>query len=176
MTHDEALAQLKDISPMDASWWQALLEWLMIIGGAAIILGLVLFLTRLIWKETRKRQPVIAVNELRQTLETLARHGNVNKENILLLMGCLKMLAIRQAGRDAAAGLEGDAWLAWLDEHAKNGFAWQRDGGELLKQLYHPNPPPSSSQLLQQAAKAGLEWLTRLETPADAKGKTDAKR
>jgi uncharacterized membrane protein YraQ (UPF0718 family) len=184
MTHDEALAELKDISPMDVSWWQALLEWLLAIGAVVIGLGLCVFVGIWLYRMWKNHGPAQqAAGELRQRLERLALATQAGKPEALELMGCMKLLAIRHAGRDKIAGLEGDEWLTWLDKEMATKNLWQKQGGELIKQLYHPSPPPCPPAALHACVRAALEWLAQMESavspavkPATktTKGKPDA--
>ena len=55
----------------------------------------------------------------------------------------LRRIAIARLGRARAAGLSGERWLAWLQEHDPAGFAWTQLGQPLLTLPY---APPGSSQ------------------------------
>ena len=55
----------------------------------------------------------------------------------------LRRIAIARLGRAHVAGLSGESWLTWLQQHDPAGFDWPRFGKPLLTLPY---APPGSSQ------------------------------
>jgi hypothetical protein len=145
---------LRDIRSLDAiPWWPPALGWWFIVGFLLIV---VLFL----WY--KRRQYYYWRIEARHQLHALQKR--LLKENTKQIVAdfseLLRRIAIARYGRDTCAGLIGEDWLLWLQDHDPSGFAWI-DKGQLL--ISTPYAPPkatldvSSLKTLLEATKVWVE-------------------
>ncbi|MBK1645041.1 hypothetical protein CKO25_10330 [Thiocapsa imhoffii] len=82
----------------------------------------------------------------------------------------LRRIAMARLGREACAGLQGEAWLAWLTQHDPRGFSWSERARVLILGPYAPpehQPEAGTAQDLLHLIDAALAWVT----VADARGR-----
>jgi hypothetical protein len=153
MTHEEALAQLRDIQGMDITLWQFLLPY--VLGAIAlIVLG---FLAWRMWqKKPRKSDSPQAILRALQDATTLEPRAQAAMLQLLL-----KKHAIALHGRAAVAGLSDAQWLAWLDAHAPvKGFRWSDEASVLLRLPYQPTTAsPQDHAALAAIRTAATRWV-----------------
>ena len=80
----------------------------------------------------------------------------------------LRRVAMARLGREACAGLVGEAWLAWLAEQDPKGFDWRTRGRPLLDAPYAPPAPvrvadPSRAGPSGRAVEGLQDWLVLID-------------
>lgn len=157
----ELVTQLRDIKGLDVipAWPPAMGWWLL----AALIIVLVVLLILLI--KNLRRFPVGSWRrDARNQLRTLKRQASGMTVNQLAsdLSELLRRIAIAQFGRDQAASLNGEDWLAWLHKHDPAGFDWTSHGKLLLTLPYTPSGlHEAGKQQLYPLIDAALAWTDR---------------
>lgn len=136
------LEELHDIEGIDpVSWWPPAIGWWGVLV-AFIVTGLLIllyYIRRLAymrsWKNDALKQLTQLENKLndensRQTAEALSEY--------------MRRIALTLHSRKECAGLVGDDWLAWLEAHDPQNFAWRSKGKFLIDIPYSPadrSPP-----------------------------------
>jgi hypothetical protein len=64
-----------------------------------------------------------------------------------------------RSGRREAAGITGDAWLIWLEEHDDSGFDWRTRGQVLLVAPYMPPAMTVQKDELRNLIRAATRWV-----------------
>lgn len=175
----EILSQLRDIRGLDpVSWWPPALGWWLVAGA----LVLVLYLAWRYRASLRLRIPPIPVLRIgnwrwdagRQLRDLRQRAvAQDPKQTAVELSELLRRVAMARLGREACAGLVGEAWLAWLAEWDPKGFDWRTRGRLLLDAPYAPpvaiaharamaSAPAPTSTPLPKAADRG-DWLALID-------------
>ena len=167
----EILSQLRDIRGLDpVSWWPPALGWWLLAGA-------VLLLLYLAWRyraSLRLRIPPIPVlrignwrwdagRQLRDLRQRAAAQDP--KLTALELSELLRRVAMARLGREACAGLVGEAWLAWLAEWDPKGFDWRTRGRLLLDAPYAP--PVTMAHARAMASAPAPASRPRASDPGD---------
>ena len=157
----ELIARMRDIHELDApGWWPPALGWWLAALAAAGLLYLLWLGLR-----TLRRYPLGSWHRdardrllaLRRLLPQLAPEQALRE-----LSELLRRIAVARLGREQAAGLHGDAWLAWLEEQDPDGFPWRQEGRPLIEVPYAP--PGHTRVSREQVARlidAALAWARR---------------
>jgi len=127
---------------------------------AAIALG---FLVLLWWgfRNLRAYPPGTWHRDARTQLLALKKLSRqlTPEQSLRELSELLRRIAVTRLGREQAAGLSGDDWLAWLQQQDPAQFAWQKKATVLITVPYAPPGYTSVNQdqviLLINAA---LNW------------------
>jgi len=149
---------LRDIHGLDAVSWLPLAPgWWYLLG--LILSGLLLVGVRywliysgpwLGWRGDARRQ-------LRQLKKALPKgEPRVIADQLSEL---LRRIAMARSGRREAAGLTGDAWLHWLQEHDSSGFDWETRGKVLLVAPYMPPSMAVQKDELGKLIRAAMRWV-----------------
>lgn len=110
------LDQLRDIHlPGAVEWWPIAIGWWIV---AALLLTIIVAIVVFLAKRKRQRKMVNAAIESLKTLEANTELGE--HDWLIALSTLLRQIAINVHGRKAAAGLVGNQWLEYLDQHIKN--------------------------------------------------------
>ncbi len=170
----EILSQLRDIRGLDpVSWWPPALGWW-------LLAGLILLLLYLAWRyraSLRLRIPPIPVlrignwrwdagRQLRDLRQRAAAQDP--KRTAVELSELLRRVAMARLGREACAGLVGEAWLAWLAEQDPKGFDWRTRGRPLLDAPYAPPAPVWVADPLPRQPRGGFGRLGGRGSPREA--------
>jgi hypothetical protein len=168
-----SLNQLRDIQGIEGvPWWPPAPGWWVI---AAVILTLAV----LAWRfrtSIRLRIPPLPVFTLgswrwdaARQLRALSRRANTQeiKHTAAELSELVRRIAMARKGREACAGLTGQAWLDWLAGNDPKGFDWSREGRLLLEAPYAPPGKPGPSDALVRLIDAAHEWVA-VEDDKDA--------
>lgn len=157
----DMVARLRDIQGLDAvSWWPLAAGWWLLAGVAiALLLALVALVRNLrrypagSWRRSAWKQ----LRALKQQAGRMPAQQLAGE-----LSELLRRIAIARLGRGHAAGLSGERWLTWLQEHDPVGFAWTRRGRLLLTLPYAPpdSGQDSAGQLLP-LIDATFAWVDR---------------
>jgi hypothetical protein len=171
---DLIAAGLRDIHGLDAiPWWPLAPGWWLLAIGAVVLLWLLgSRFPRWHWKPAPRRLPWqrSAARELRELRRRIGREDP--KVVAGDLSELLRRIAMARCGRESCAGLAGDAWLQWLQDHDPLGFDWTRHGTLLTRLPYAPPDPGDKAPLLQNLVDAAMAW-TRSAAPACAGGPSE---
>ncbi|HHC71500.1 MAG TPA: DUF4381 domain-containing protein [Thiotrichales bacterium] len=137
MNSGSLIARMRDIHGIDpvSAWPPGWGWWLLALLALAALLALLLFVRDLIryprgsWQRDARHR----LQRLRRQAPRLASHEIAGE-----LSELLRRIAIARLGRKEAAGLSGEAWLAWLEENDPRGFPWRARGVCLLTLPYAP--------------------------------------
>jgi len=155
------VARLRDIKGIDeVSWWPPAIGWWLL---AVLVIALLFTLVSVVRNLRRypagswRRHAWKQLRALRQQASRMPAPQLASE-----LSELLRRIAIARLGRDRAAGLSGERWLAWLQEHDPAGFAWTQRGQPLLTLPYAPpgSGHDSASQLLP-LIDATFAWVDR---------------
>ena len=156
---DPAELPLRDIHvPDPVSGWPPALGWWLLVGLViAIVAG------ALVWRHWRRRGLLrrTALAELARVREAFRAHGDAHRLSRELSV-LLRRVCVARFPRQEAAGLAGDAWLAFLDRGLAGspqagGFA--RGAGRVLATgPYDPGVEPGAEALLDLCRT----WIARL--------------
>ena len=149
---------LRDIHGLDS------VSWLPLAAGWWYLLGLVVTALLLAgirywliyngpwvgWRGDARRQ-------LRSLKKALAKGDP--REIADQLSELLRRIAMARSGRREAAGITGDAWLLWIEEHDDSGFDWQTRGQILLVAPYMPPAMAVQKDELAKLIRAAMRWV-----------------
>ena len=158
----EMVARLRDIQGLDEiSWWPLATGWWLLAVLVIVLLFAMVSLVRNLWRYPAGSWRRHAWKQLRILKQ------QANRMPVQQLAGelseLLRRIAIARLGRARTAGLSGERWLAWLQEHDPAGFAWTRRGRPLLTLPYAPpdsGQEDSAGQLLT-LIDAAFAWVDR---------------
>ena len=157
----DMLARLRDIQGLDEMpWWPLAIGWWLLAALVIVLLYMLLSVLR-----NQRRYPAGSWRRPAwKQLCTLQQRASRMPAQQLAdeLSELLRRIAIARLGRTHAAGLSGERWLAWLQEHDPAGFAWSRRGRLLLTLPYAPpdSSLDSTGQLLA-LVDAAFAWVDR---------------
>ena len=149
---------LRDIHGLDSVSWLPLAPgWWYLLGlvfAALLLLGIRYWLIYngpwVGWRGDARRQ-------LRQLKKALAK--GEPREVADQLSELLRRIAMARSGRREAAGITGDAWLLWLEEHDDSGFDWRQRGQILLVAPYMPPAMTVQKDELAKLIRAAMRWV-----------------
>lgn len=152
MNPTDPLQDLRDIHLPEPLAWQWAPGWwllgLLILGGAVAAC--------LWWLRRHRRQAF-----RREALAMLTAQQQASDlsplEQAQALTRLLKRVAISRYGREEAAGLSGQAWLAFLDQTGNTDAFTQGPGRALGDDLYRPDTEPDVDALFELC----LNWIRR---------------
>ncbi len=133
----ELVTQLRDIQGLDTiPWWPIATGWWLL---AVLVIALIFVLVSLV--RNLLRYPAgswrrYAWKELRMLKQQSS--GMTAQQIASDLSELLRRIAVARLGREQAAGLSGERWLEWLQQHDPAGFEWTRHGRPLLSMPYAP--------------------------------------
>ncbi len=161
---------LRDIRGLDpVSWWPPGPGWWLLTGALLILLYLAWR-----WRASLRLRippiPVLRIGDWRwdaaRQLRALRQRAATQdaKATAGELSELLRRIAMARLGRDACAGLTGEAWLAWLGEQDPNHFDWPRQGRPLLGLPYAPphrtgQPHPDAATPWPELIDAAYGWV-----------------
>ncbi len=159
--NDALVARMRDIHELPPpSWWPpALGWWLLLLGGllAAALLWLAI-------RSLRRYPPGSWHRDARNQLLALRRLSSqlTPEQAVRELSELMRRIAVARAGREAAAGLNGEAWLEWLEQKDPERFPWRREGKALITSAYAPpGKCPVSREQVERLIQAALVWARR---------------
>jgi hypothetical protein len=159
----ELVSQLRDIQGLDnIPWWPLASGWWLL---AALVIALIVMLVSLIRNLLRFPAGSWRRHAWKQLRDLKQRSGRVPVQELASdLSELLRRIAIARLGREQAAGLSGERWLAWLQQHDPAGFEWTQRGKPLLTLPYAPEGrfEDARNQLLP-LINATFAWVNRRE-------------
>ena len=149
---------LRDIHGLDAvSWLPLAAGWWYLLGAFIAVLLLVGIRYWIIyngpwlgWRGDARRQ-------LRRLKKALSK--GEPRDIASQLSELLRRIAMARSGRREAAGITGDAWLLWLEEHDESGFDWRTRGQVLLVAPYMPPEMVVQKEELGKLIRAAMRWV-----------------
>lgn len=157
----ELVSQLHDIHGLDGiPWWPIATGWWLLAAMVIVLLVMLVSLVRNVlrypagsWRRHAWRQ----LRELRQQSDRMPVQQLAGD-----LSELLRRIAIARLGRKQAAGLSGERWLAWLQQHDPAGFDWTQRGKPLLTLPYAPHGAfEDTRKQLLPLINAALVWVDR---------------
>lgn len=170
--HPDIIArQLKDIEGLDSIGLWPLADGWWLLGLALLV---ALWMLRLIWLrfvvgQRRAIWRTHAQAELRQLRQQLGTKSS--KELVGQLSELLRRIAMARCGRDACAGLTGDAWLHWLKAQDPKGFDWPAQGRALIDLAYAPPGEDADQKAIRRLIRAAGTWVGEAESCPLASGR-----
>ncbi|MCP4695622.1 MAG: DUF4381 domain-containing protein [Gammaproteobacteria bacterium] len=148
---------LRDIRGLDPAPWQLPAPgWLLLLGGTLLLAGFVVW-----WWKYRRGRSAWQIDGYRQ-LHALRKRLNKKDEAKKLVADfseLLRRIAMARHGRDSCAGLQGEAWLKWLQTHDPMAFKWQEAAQVLLTLPYAPPGTPIETARLHELLDAATMWV-----------------
>lgn len=160
---------LRDIHGLDSiPWWPLATGW-WYLAGAVVVLLLVMFvrywmMATGIWLGWR--------GDARRQLRLLKKRLREDDPRVLAgqLSELLRRIALARCKRREVAGLTGDRWLQWLNEHDGSRFDWLQRGQLLLTAPYMPSGKPVARKELATLISAASRWVDAKDPQAPEAG------
>lgn len=143
---------LRDIHGLDSiPWWPlATGYWLILLVLVAVFLLIRAWLRRGDWR-VAARQALLRLKRQQHRLSHKALAAEFSE--------LLRRVAMARYGREACAGLHGEAWLAWLEAHDPKGFPWTDAGKILLRLPYAPPDAAVNAEAMPALLRALRHWI-----------------
>ncbi len=160
----DPLASLKDWHlPAPLSWWPPAPGWWILAGFA--LAGV---LVALRWWWLRRRRGALsraALRELEALRSSLATAGD-GRAFVAAVSRLLRRLALGRYPREQAAGLCGEAWLAFLDATGGEGGFSEGPGRVLADGIYRADPMVGAGFDPQPLYRLAATWIRAQGTEA----------
>jgi len=156
----DLLARMRDIHELDmdkVSWWPPAIGWWLL---AMAVTGL-LFLLWWGFRNLRAYPPGTWHRDARNQLLALKKLSRQlsPEQSLRELSELLRRIAVTRIGREQAAGLNGEDWLAWLQQQDPAQFSWQEKARILITVPYAPPGHVTVSQdQVIALINAALHW------------------
>jgi hypothetical protein len=152
------LSSLHDIHlPEAIGWWPLAPGWYVLTAGLVIACLLIGFLCRRYYSNGRAKRDALRVLAMYQKQYLQDANSQLCAANISEL---LKRVALAYYPRTQVAGLQGEAWIAFLNSSV-NGVNFNSVRRELLELPWRP----SQNQSLQLLFKTVQKWIMRQGKP-----------
>ena len=160
------MTALRDIHGLDmVPWWPLATGWWYVLGLVALVplvIGIHYWLRYngpfLGWRGDARRK-LRLLNKALATANPREVAGRLSE--------LLRRIAMARTGRREAAGLTGEMWLHWLEEHDNTGFNWEQRGQVLLVAPYMPPAMAVGREELSELIVAAIRWIDASEPAAD---------
>ena len=137
--NSDLLARMRDIHEPgmnSVSWWPPALGWWLLAIGLSGLLALLWWAIRNLrayppgtWHRDARNQ-LLALKKLSRQLSP--------EQSLRELSELLRRIAVTRLGREQAAGLNGQDWLAWLQRQDPRQFPWEQEAQVLITVPYAP--------------------------------------
>ena len=161
----ELVSQLRDIHGLDTiPWWPLATGWWLL---AALAVALIVMLVSLVRNLLRYPAGSWRRHAWKQLRDLKQRSGRMPVQELAGdLSELLRRIAIARLGREQAAGLSGERWLSWLQQHDPTGFDWTQRGKPLLTLPYAPEGAfEDDRKQLLPLINATFAWVDRRGRP-----------
>lgn len=158
------MEDLIDIQGLDyIGWWPLSLTWWLIIAVACGGLGLAVYIL------IRKLQ-YRSSWQYRAHAKLAAMHSQIgvvaHKDILQKLSMEMRKIAMLSSNRENCAGLIGNKWLQWLQEHDPAGFDWLQNGALLISAQYMPDAVTADAVIaypvqISQLITAAQGWVAK---------------
>jgi hypothetical protein len=150
-TNSDPLQGLRDIHlPAPVSFWPPAPGWWLIL----LVFVMLILATLWLWRRHRRRAYRRSALRQLQQLQQALRDGQADTSIIAELSMLLRRTAITRYGRQQVAGLQGSAWLEFLDRTGRH-TPFTSEGQALLEAPYRRNTSQQAAPLLNLAQR----WL-----------------
>lgn len=139
------------IWPLAVGWWTIIV----------IALGIIIYLMLRLYKQRKfmRSWQGQAFKNL-QTLEQSITHEQP-KDILQQLAIEMRQIAMRTTDRSACAGLTGQQWLQWLEEHDPMSFTWSQHGVPIINAQYMPDSTAISTDQMRDLINAAKMWVNK---------------
>jgi hypothetical protein len=152
------LTRIYDIKGLDPiSWWPLAPAWwllLAIVSAGLAAWGFVYLRRRAYhrsWKGDANRRLTLIASRL----------GSYPAQEIASdLSTTLRRVAIQRFSRGECAGLEGQEWIAWLQDHDPFGFPWKTHASLLTELPYAPPNSKIAPEEVRVLIQAARRWVS----------------
>lgn len=153
------ILDLRDIHGLDSiSWWPPGSAWWAVLGAVLVLIWFAYTVWQRLnyvgWQRDARRQLHRLRRALRRNPDAQAVRGLVADYSELL-----RRVAMMRYGREQCAGLQGEAWLAWLEARDPQGFRWSDEARLLLLSPYAPPDTPLDTARLPRLLRAMRPWI-----------------
>lgn len=165
MTHEQAVAQLRDIRGLDVTFWQALLAWLVHYGLYALAVAAVVGAGWYGWRRWQRRKKARWQAWLLEELNALEGARLTPKARGVRVVEVMKKTALMRYPRAEVAALHGREWAAWLESHARSvpeGFRWAQCEALLARLPYMPDDGNVPVEEVEALRRAAVYWIEHL--------------
>jgi len=155
-----SLNELRDIHlPAPVSWWPPATGW-----WALIVIAVVAGIAVLVWSRLRRRNRWRrhALKELSQLRHRYSSTQSAPESSVRALSSLLRRIAISRFPRKDVAALNGDAWLAFLDEALGHQAAFRSGHGSILAVAPYARETGLDSEAIGKLFDLGELWLKKL--------------
>jgi hypothetical protein len=137
---DDPLSQLRDIHmPAEPGWWPPAPGWWIL--AALVLLVAAILLWRVVQRYRRNAPRRQALTELAAAKRAYEDHAIDGREYVNRCNALLKRLWVHALGQPHIASLNGDAWLAHLDQVSGSQQFSDGPGAVLGNARFAPAPP-----------------------------------
>lgn len=153
------MEELKDIQGLDsiAKWPLALGWWLVLFSLLAVIVLISIVCYRKYkYKKSWQYKSWLHLHKLDQALDT--QQIKLVLDNLALEIRRIAMLTVK---REACAGLTGQQWLQWLQQHDPRSYAWSTQGQVLIQQQYMPEIANYDLAQIRDIITAAKQWVKK---------------
>ncbi|GAB4391967.1 MAG: DUF4381 domain-containing protein [Gammaproteobacteria bacterium] len=158
MTTPNPLANLQDIvTPHGVDWWPLAPGWYFM--GLVIVLLLIVAILRLYQQWSQKSAKRQALRELEHLTQRLTQRQISTQQLFAQLAMLLKRVALVYFPHSQVAGLQGSAWLAFLDRSGATQDFTRGKGQCFLTAPYQAHEV--STQQAQEAVLLAKRWIKR---------------
>ncbi len=150
----DPLAGLRDIHlPPPPGWWPPAPGWWVLAVLLALALGWIGWRAFRAWHRRRRLRRVLV------RLDALARSAPDDCALVTGVAELLRRVALGRYPREQVAGLSGEAWLRFLDDHGGGGRFREGPGRVLADGPYRPGCEVDRQAVLRLAR----DWIVRQE-------------
>lgn len=153
------MEDLIDIQGLDQiTWWPLALGWWVVLGVllVATVLGIYWLLGK--FKYSRSWQ----AKAYRRLAKMHTQIGQLEAKAILQNLSLeMRKIAMLTTERETCAGLIGEQWLRWLQEHDPAGFDWQQNGNLLTEAQYMPATADADIAQISDLITAAQGWVKK---------------
>mgnify|MGYP000116362494 CR=1 FL=1 len=155
MNPNDPLSQLADIHlPPTVSQWPPAYGWWLL--TCALLIAITLAIRWLLIHRRKKQYKVEAISILNNIQQQFQSDDNCLTA-LEAINSLLKQTCMTHYGRHETAGLNGDAWLSFLDRTGNTKDFSKGPGRSLTYALYAPNPIAPITELIEITKK----WIAK---------------
>ena len=147
------LQQLRDIHPpAPISWWPLAPGWYVVLALGFILLAVLVWCVWRRWRKQRMKQRIL------QQVAVAGRQGDIAKLSILI-----RRVSLLQFQRQQVAGLFGQHWIDFLDQHndPKAMLKFDSEQGRLLIEApYREKTMELGDQQINALVQLAQVWVT----------------
>ncbi len=148
-------AQLKDIHlPAEPGIWPIAPGWWGVLLFAILLIVALVFIIKKYQRGAAKREALIKLQQIESEYQADKDSGRYFSD----ISKLLRRAAIHAFSRQACAGLSGEAWLQFLQNHSKDGGFIDGVGRDLVEAQFKPERSKPDTIAINQLTE---QWLRR---------------